>query len=260
MIETPPEQKDRHQMEQESKCLQILRGSRDYEGNKNRKPQRVRNTCRWMLEDPQFIDWRDGKSSGLLWVSAGPGFGKSVLARTLIDERLLSQSEITTCYFFFTEDDKNARRATDALSALLHQLLVKHPALIKYALPYAKDGNFLSRLIHTLWGILLEIINDPALPTLVFVVDALDESEDNGKAIIEKLVDFYTQHQTDNKSPNVTVPKLKFLVTSRPYSDIEKSFGKLAREENIQLSGDGKVGALKKEIQLVIEAELSLIK
>jgi hypothetical protein len=260
--ETPPERKDWHQMEQESKCLQILRGSRDYEGNKNKNPQRVRNTCRWILEDQQFIDWRDDKSSGLLWISENPGFGKSVLARTLIDESLLGQSEITTCYFFFREDDENARRATDALSALLHQLLVKHPALIKYALPYAKDGNFLSRLIHTLWGIILEIINDPALPTLVFVVDALDESEDNGKAIIEKLVDFYTQHRTDNRSPKATVPKLKFLVTSRPYSHIERSFGKLPTrgENSIQLSGDGKAGALKEEIELVIETELSLIK
>jgi hypothetical protein len=196
-----------------------------------------------------------------LWISADPGIGKSVLARSLIDEKLLGSPEVTTCYFFFREDDESARSPTDALCSLLHQLLVKHPALFKYALPHAKDGVFLAQLIHTLWDILLDIVDDSASPALVFVIDALDESEDSGNAIIEKLVNFYTQYQTHKRSLRVTLPKLKFLVTSRPYFDIQKAFGNLARgEHSIHLSNDNKNGILKAEIELVIDAELSLIK
>jgi len=43
----------------------------------------------------------DSKHSRLLWVSAGPGCGKSVLSRSLIDERRVCTNAMasTVCYF-----------------------------------------------------------------------------------------------------------------------------------------------------------------
>ena len=84
-----------------NKCLQAL--SSDYQGQKNHVPTRVPRTCEWFLSDKRFLDWRDKQSSALLWVSADPGCGKSVLARCLIDEHLLTNSTTTStvCYFFF---------------------------------------------------------------------------------------------------------------------------------------------------------------
>ncbi|KUJ19713.1 uncharacterized protein LY89DRAFT_716235 [Mollisia scopiformis] len=253
-----PRQNDLHRIELEYKCLEALRGSRNYEGNKNRNTKRVHNTCRWVLRNQKFTDWRDGKSVGLLWVSAGPGFGKSVLTRSLVDERLLGTSEVAICYFFFKEDDENAKRSTDALSVLLYQLLVKYPTLIRHTLSYGKDPKqLLAQSIPTLWNVLEEIVKDPTSPQLVFVIDALDESVDNGKPIIERLVEFYSPNQP---SPKSAISKLKFLITSRPYISIQRSFGNLAQNnDSIHLSGDRHIALLREEIKLVMESELHLI-
>lgn len=73
----------------------------DYEVCKNFNPQRVKGTCEWFFRDERFRKWRES-DFGLLWVTAGPGCGKSVLARALIDERRLSPNIATStvCYFF----------------------------------------------------------------------------------------------------------------------------------------------------------------
>jgi len=42
------------------------------------------DTRTWFLEDPTFIRWLDSDQGNLLWLSADPGCGKSVLSRTLI--------------------------------------------------------------------------------------------------------------------------------------------------------------------------------
>ena len=75
----------------------------DYEGYKNFNPRKVDGTCEWFLDDDRFRTWRDSNTSSLLWVSAGPGCGKSVLSRALIDEHRLSTNVTTStvCHFFF---------------------------------------------------------------------------------------------------------------------------------------------------------------
>jgi hypothetical protein len=52
----------------------------DYEGYKDFNPLRVQGTCEWFFMDDRFRKWRDSNTSSLLWVSAGPGCGKSVLS------------------------------------------------------------------------------------------------------------------------------------------------------------------------------------
>ena len=72
--------------EKEKALLQDL--ASDYEGDKNFNPPRVIGTCEWFFKDDRFRKWRDSNTSSLLWVSAGPGCGKSVLSRALIGKCL----------------------------------------------------------------------------------------------------------------------------------------------------------------------------
>jgi hypothetical protein len=72
----------------------------DYEGYKNFNPERVPGTCEWLFNDDRFRKWRDNNTSSLLWVSAGPGCGKSVLSRALVDERRLSTNVTTSTVSF----------------------------------------------------------------------------------------------------------------------------------------------------------------
>ncbi|RVD83769.1 uncharacterized protein DFL_005548 [Arthrobotrys flagrans] len=65
----------------------------------------------------------------MLWVSADPGSGKSVLAKYLVDCVLSTESR-TTCYFFFKDDFKGQRSAATALYCILFQLFNKKRSLL----------------------------------------------------------------------------------------------------------------------------------
>ncbi|KAJ5622987.1 hypothetical protein N7490_011592 [Penicillium lividum] len=82
--------------------LQALSFSQ-YEDDKILIPPKVKGTCRWLPEDDRFRTWRDSDTCNLLWVTAGPGCGKSVLTRDLIDGQQLSTrfTTSTVCYLHY---------------------------------------------------------------------------------------------------------------------------------------------------------------
>lgn len=84
------------------KCHRLFKTSayRDY---KDINPLRVDGTCQWALQHPRFINWQRNEHSNLLWISADPGCGKSVLSRSLVDQDLQSY-RATICYFFFKDN------------------------------------------------------------------------------------------------------------------------------------------------------------
>ena len=177
----------------------------DYETDKDKNRQRVNGTCEWFLQDERFHRWRDNESSSLLWISAGPGCGKSVLAKTLIDEWLLSSASAlhtTTCYFFFKGEENKEKdnkreenQRTDAaiaLSAILHQLLVQNPELSSNALPTHKEyGDELKSAFSKLWKVLIEIAEDEKAGHVICVLDALDECEAQSiQMLIDKIIGY----------------------------------------------------------------------
>ena len=178
--------------EEECKCLQVLRTS-DYEQFKDRNPDRLKGTCQWFLQHKHFQKWRESNSSSLLWVSADPGCGKSVLSKSLADNDLKGTEARVTCYFFFKDDNKEQKSVTSALSALLHQLFSQKQLLIHHAmLDYAAEGNRLPQLFHKLWNILIKATTDLKAGEVVCILDALDECEESGRyEIIGALNAFY---------------------------------------------------------------------
>ena len=227
----------------------------DYASDKDSVSTRVPGTCEWFSEDDRFLTWRESKISRLLWVSAGPGCGKSVLARALIDERRVCTNMLasTVCYFFFMDGHEQRSRGTDALSAILHQLF-ENTALITYALPiYDRYGGKLRDAFSQLWEILAESAKDSHAGEIVCILDALDECEEVARnQLIEKLIHFCSQESCQKSSSN-----LKFLVTSRPYDDLQQKFQRLSDVSTyIRFDGDEKSQKIGQEINLVIDAKI----
>ena len=117
--EVLPEIQDRR-----NEILRALHTS-PYLAGKNRNPDRVLGTCQWFVDHNLFRQWRKSKSSSMLWVSADPGCGKSVLAKYLVDSKLPTTESRTTCYFFFKDDFEDQRSAKSALGCILHQLFMR---------------------------------------------------------------------------------------------------------------------------------------
>ncbi|KFY86569.1 hypothetical protein V498_07459, partial [Pseudogymnoascus sp. VKM F-4517 (FW-2822)] len=131
-IQKQQESNERHiRNEQEAKLLgNLAEAAGDYERYKDINPKRVPGTCEWFLKDERFHKWRDGATSSLLWVSAGPGRGKSVLSKSLLDENQLATTTITIttpsnepatskqstiCYFFFKDGGDGRMDSAQAL-------------------------------------------------------------------------------------------------------------------------------------------------
>lgn len=248
------------QTDEERKCVQLFRQSNSYENQKNRTPKRVLETGKWFLENDKFLDWRENEGPDLLWLSAKPGSGKSVLAKTIIDEGLATlshQKQSAVCYFFFKDISPYQRSALSAISAILHQLFSAFPSLVKHALvPYGLNGKELLHLFNEMFGILCQAATDPTVGQVVCVLDALDEcSDDDRFSLIEAITNFY--HETKNASSVDNQPKLKFLITSRPYSHIHSQLHDLIKETpTIHLSGDHESEKIKSEIDLVIDVNV----
>ncbi|KAL4733603.1 hypothetical protein BDV11DRAFT_175537 [Aspergillus similis] len=230
-----------------------------YEDYKDFVPPRVQGTCEWFFTDDKFCKWRDSKSPSLLWVSAGPGCGKSVLSRALIDERRLSTNITTStiCYFFFRNGEEHCMNATNALCAMLHQLLKNNRAssLVKHALKGDKFyGKHLTHNFSELWRILLNCAHSPDAGEIICVLDALDECHaDSRRQLINKLKELNCQPCR----PCNLLSNLKFLVTSRPYDDLETSFKKFSDTTTyLRLDGDEKSADISKDINVVIDAKL----
>ena len=243
------------QHDREAELLETL--ASNYESDKNFISARVLGTCEWFFEDERFLRWRDSKDSKLLWVSAGPGCGKSVLSRTLIDERKICANAMTStvCYFFFSDGEEQRNHGTDALSAILHQLL-ENAGRFMHALPsYKKYGRKLRDNFSELWRILAQSARDSEVGEIICVLDALDECEQSARnQLVDQLISFYLQVETI-KSPTFS---LKFLVTSRPYEDLEDKFQQLSGIGTyVRFDCDDRSYMIGQDINLVIDEKLS---
>lgn len=148
--------------------------------------------------------------------------------------------------------------AAHALCAILHQLFssASTSSLIKHALYSHKNyGKALAQNFSELWRILVDCVKSSDAGEIICVLDALDEcNESSRREIIGKLKDFYfrEQHQLNTK--------LKFLITSRPYDDLERSFGTFsATTIYLRFDCDDKSEEISRDINLVIEARVDKV-
>ncbi|SPO04105.1 uncharacterized protein DNG_06788 [Cephalotrichum gorgonifer] len=230
-----------------------------YEDRKNRNPDRVPGTCEWFIGHSLFQQWRESESSSMLWVSANPGCGKSVLAKYLVDSVLPTMTPRTTCYFFFKDDFEDQRSAKVALRCILHQLFTQRESLFSDKI-VKRFEDYKAHLENSsfgeLWDILVMASQEKDAGELVCILDAFDECEDREREkLAQALCKFYGTKNNVN---------LKFLVTSRPYDKIGRGFRPLNIPglPLIHLKGesDTEISNIAREIDIYIEASVSRIR
>ncbi|ETR97107.1 ankyrin, partial [Trichoderma reesei RUT C-30] len=235
-----------------------------YGQQKDRNSDRVPGTCEWFMGHRHFQDWRNSKSSCMLWVSANPGCGKSVLAKYLVDE-LKAIDQRTICYFFFKDDFENQRSARIALSSVLHQLFTQKDSLlssdvIKRFKSYKAVSDNANYGIWELWDVLAMAAQQQNAGEIVCILDAFDECTDEERQDLAQLLCHF--YGVSNSIKKMT--SLKFLITSRPYDKIKHDFINTLNIPGlpvIHLKGDGdaEVRMITREIDIYIENRVSCI-
>ncbi|KAL9082614.1 MAG: hypothetical protein Q9165_008845 [Trypethelium subeluteriae] len=221
-----------------------------YAETKNRNRERVPGTCEWFTSHELFKQWNsktDGRHSRLLYVTADPGCGKSVLSRYLIDQVLPGPQRII-CYFFFKDDFDDQKSALRAICTILHQLLDLNRHLITTAIlnTFGSRKEKLFESYSELWDIFIKAASHQET---VCVLDALDECQDQER---KQLISAVASIQAYGP---------KFLLTSRPYNYIRADIdGRLKSPiDSIHIQGDQghTVGTIIKEIQLVLDSRIN---
>jgi ankyrin repeat domain-containing protein 50 len=237
----------------EKEFLKRLNAS-PYHARKERNPDRIQGTCEWFTAHKLFQDWKNSNMSRILWVSADPGCGKSVLAKYLVDSVLVATESRTICYFFFKDDFEDQRNIVIALCCILRQLFMQKRVLLSEAILEqfeADEENFTSSF-DELWSTLINVAKNKNAGEIICLLDAIDECENCGRLqLIKALCKLYGISRDFN---------LKFLLTSRPYGNIRRGFQPLEIPElpMIHLSGESEVEMKKisQEIDIFIKARV----
>ncbi|GMG13698.1 unnamed protein product [Aspergillus oryzae] len=190
-----------------------------YRDQKDRNPVRVRGTCEWFVTHPTFRAWQETQTSQILWVTADPGCGKSVLAKYLADSVLTSYAGRTVGYFFFKDDFEDQRSTVKALCCILHQLFYQNRDLLTAHIieQFEMDERIVDSF-GSLWNVLISAAKQRDTTEIICLLDAFDECEQDGRY---KLTGALERLYTDETRHNFN---LKFLITSRPYGEIRQGF------------------------------------
>ncbi|KAH8742908.1 hypothetical protein F5882DRAFT_313535, partial [Hyaloscypha sp. PMI_1271] len=180
----------------------------------------VDGTCTWIETNDLYISWLNSHSQ-LLWLSGGPGKGKTMLSIFLAEklERTAKDSRDTLFLQYFC-DNKDEKRNTSVavVKGLIFQLLQLRPILFDYILPgfkIQKQSLFTGSSFETLWRIFETMLRDPILGTIYCIIDGLDECDEASLVVLlNKFKALFSSESSESLTHH-----LNLVIVSRDYPD-----------------------------------------
>ncbi|KAJ5703610.1 hypothetical protein N7493_011535 [Penicillium malachiteum] len=176
------------------------------------------------------------RSKQIYWLAGMPGTGKSTIARTLasachdrapiLDEECLRENIVLAACFFFDKTEGNRRMTLRFFTTLCRGLTDCLPA-VKPAVceTISNNPNIGNQSLSTQWQDLIlnplaKLDKQSLVPlTLIMVIDALDECEDEND--VDTIIQLLSQPQM------FSTISLKLFITSRPENTIQSSFNRI---------------------------------
>lgn len=202
----------------------------DYEGIFLKVPNPYVGTCSWLTQNSNFVAWKRSERSKLCWLYGFPGYGKTVLAKSVIQSLAIASNSgprsPMVVYFFCLDQDERRKSSVFLLKSILHQILVAEPGLCKLMkLHHARMNWDFLESDNTLWKLLREMSSACLqIRPLYIVLDALDElSSDCRNDFVKNLLDYINHEEIKTVSQ-----QLRIFVTSRPESQLQDLFSSQA--------------------------------
>ncbi|KAM5476154.1 hypothetical protein MauCBS54593_000839 [Microsporum audouinii] len=197
------------------------------------KGDRINGTCEWLIQHPHYQEWLADTNHPLLWISGGPGKGKTMLAIyiTQVLQPVVDAAGNVLLYYFCSNRDKNRNTALTIMRGILHQWIDLHPYLakdIKSSFEGTETTKYTISSFVSLWRVFLTLLQQSTSSQVVCVLDGLDECE---KESLRQLLDAVRNYLS--KSGGKARPRLKLIIFSRPQPAILES--KLSQYQRIQL-------------------------
>ncbi|OJD15801.1 hypothetical protein AJ78_03981 [Emergomyces pasteurianus Ep9510] len=217
------------------------------------KGRRVAGTCEWLLQHDRYQRWLSGPDSPLLWISGGPGKGKTILSIYITEEleSMVDSAQGVLLYYFCSNRDKNRNTAVTIMRGLLHQWLSIQPHLARHIQNYfdgSETTKYTTSSFICLWKLFLSLLHHTEAPQVVCVLDGLDECEvESLKQLLDVLGEYFSESEVKPKAC------LKVILISRPQPAILES--KLHRFPRIKL--DDSDLEVRQDVEKYISAKVA---
>ncbi|KAK9443465.1 NACHT and Ankyrin domain protein [Metarhizium brunneum] len=190
----------------------------DLETLKSKKGQRTKGTCKWIKDNEKYQSWLGGDSQ-FLWISGGPGKGKTMLSIFLTEEleRHTREAKDAELLFYFCDhQDENRNSAVAVLRSLVCQLLTKRPHLMKSILKYFESDQKTQMTVSSaqaLW-VVFQTLLQAGLGMVLCVIDGFDECDgESTSLLVGKFCDFFSLEKSNKM--------LKLAIVSRKLKGLE---------------------------------------
>ena len=174
------------------------------------------HTCDWVEKYVDRLYSNPHLFANTLIISGGPGTGKSVLARFILE--YLEKRQIKVASYFFkkrsNEDSTPAREVTAAIRTLIYQLLYKDRKLYRCIQGYFRKQQRRKSPwdFPLLWEAFKETLSNERSKSTIILIDALDECEATTRDLF-----------LDKLASNAQLSR-RFLVTTQPFTDFSNYF------------------------------------
>ena len=203
-------------------CLQGLRtGSPHQDINDiiNEKGERPDADCTWVMLTKSWGNWWLTYNPAILWVSGGPGQGKTRVTSFLAEfmSRITTGTRSRTfIYFFCNYRNDNQHSALAILRSLVLQLLEQRPVLWQHILPeFHNAGEKLLRNEYALWHIFETMISNHG-GNIYCMVGRLNECSPASQRLLVNMLKDTTLFQ---RNPRGGI--LKLIITSTETKDLK---------------------------------------
>ncbi|ETS77053.1 hypothetical protein PFICI_10927 [Pestalotiopsis fici W106-1] len=177
----------------------------------------------WILTHENFNRFRNDPHNRLLWIRGDPGKGKTMLLCGIIDH-LQKDFSAPLAYFFCQATINVLNNATSVLRGLIYHLASQNDLLIQHIQKqYDDKGEKLfagANAWYDVRQIAIAVLNDPSVKNAIIIIDALDECSIDREQLLGFIVD---------------CPKVRWIVSSRNWPDIEAKLNSAKHLNTLQL-------------------------
>lgn len=204
----------------------------------------------------QIEEWASSPSGkGIFWLNGRAGTGKPTISRTIT--QTLSKTNLLGENFFFKRGEGDRGNATKLLPTITRQLVRSITGLFPGVQKALQDNSDISKrglkeqfdklLLKPLQGLVLS-----TLPTVVIVIDALDEcdSDDDMRLILGLL----------SQLQKLDTVYVRIFLTSRPEWPIFQEFSRIPDEHQDLILHEVPKPVIEHDISLFLKHRLSAIR
>ena len=175
--------------------------------------QLLQGSGEWLASEQPYSNWVTGNIP-LLWVSGGPGTGKSYLSTMTIErlKRLYPQdasyfNNTSIAYFFIKEDDQEMRILNDILKRIAFQIALVDPVFWKHALRACSIAGSLYTVKDTWKKLFLDFFGSEhdMVNSAFVVIDGVDEATQESLEQLFEILEDLIPDPLSSRKPRLTI-------------------------------------------------------